>query len=103
MLTICRSASVASSLQEMPGATSSQPGSTHCGSGAASGGRPVSAAMRYARRVLRDPFGRSTSAGQAPNKATIGSKTSSSRSQSAQDAMCASIAGTSLEGSAHSA
>ena len=60
MLTRFFSVSVASSLQEIPGATSFHSGSAHRGGTGTTGSPPVSAAIRRARRPQSDADGRST-------------------------------------------
>jgi hypothetical protein len=61
MLTRFVSGSVASSLVEMPGATSFHSGSIQRGEAGAIGSPPVSAAMRRASRPQSEVEGRSTS------------------------------------------
>jgi hypothetical protein len=87
MLMRCFSASVASSLQEIPGATSSHSGSDHCRAGGNTGSAPVSAAMRRARRPCSDAVGRTTSVGQETKESTIGRNVSSSRRHCAHEEM----------------
>ena len=64
------------------------------------GGFRVSSAMRSARRSCSDVGGRSTSVGQDTNRSSTGPRLSSSRWQSAQDAIWASAAATSSGDSA---
>ena len=83
MLTRFFSVSVASSLQEIPGATSFHSGSAQRGSTGTTGAPAVSAAIRRARRPQSDADGRRTSIGQETKESMIGRSASISCRQSA--------------------
>src|SRR5687767_2133141 len=103
MLMRCLSASVASSLHDIPGATSTHSGSAHSGPTGNTGFAPVSAAMRSASRACSEPAGRSTSVGQNAKLSTTGRSASTSRVHCAHEEICASTAETWPEGSARMA
>src|SRR6185295_19870596 len=96
MLTRWCSESVESSLQEMPGATSSHSGSSTCGAGPNDPAEAESVSRRATSRSHSDGAGRKTSVGQASNEPTRRRSDSNSCLQAAHTARCASTAEASL-------
>src|SRR5260370_26821066 len=100
MLTQLFSVSVASFLQEIPGATSSHSGLAGSCTGGKTGSLPVSSAIRCASEPHRDADGRSTSVGQETKDPITGPSVFISSSHSAQAEIWALATAISCEGRA---